>query len=370
MSGYGKLRIVYNPNFEINSSILKYVSQIEAAKAVIENAPLLPLYERQFKNEATIRRVHYSTAIEGNYLKLNEVRQIISSPESKTLGLHQDEQGNQMVARQRDVQEVINYRDVVAYIEKIIKTDDEKFQLKKEDVFSIHKTILKNILDDKAGSYRTEPAVTVNYVTGEKLNPYEAPENIESKMDELIEWSNRAESSDIHPVIKAALLHLEFVRIHPFADGNGRLARALATLSLTVDGYDVNHFFCLDEYYDSNAADYYEFLGKGFEQPTTWIEYFALGMAIEFNRVKDRVLKISKDAKVKEKTGGQMFISERQEKIIEWLNNYSMLRNSQFDELFPDISDDTVLRELKDLIDNGVVVKVGKTKSAYYKLTD
>lgn len=342
---------MYSPNYSITPSILKNISQIEAAKAVINTAPLLPLYERQFKTEAVARRVHFSTAIEGNYLKLKEVKQIISK------------EGEEVIGRQRDIQEVINYRDVVAFIEKQPK-------LNQETIFAIHKTILKNIMDDQSGSYRTENAVTVNYSTGEKLNLYEVPQNIKTKMDELLEWYNLADESEIHPVIKAALLHLEIVRIHPFAEGNGRLARALATLSLSVDGYDVNHFFCLDEYYDSNAGDYYQFLGEGFVNPTTWVEYFALGMAIEFNRVRDRVLKISKDAKVKEKTGGQKFISERQEKIIEWLNNYSIFKNSDFDELFPDLSDDTVLRELKDLMDAGIVKKGGRTKSAYYEFAN
>ncbi len=343
---------MYSPNYQITPQILKHISQIEAAKAVISTAPLLPLYERQFKTEAVARRVHFSTAIEGNYLQLNEVRQIISG---------KDEFGNETIARQRDIQEVINYRDVVSFIEKSSTKLDES------TIATIHKMILKNIMDDQAGKYRTQHAVTVNYSTGEKLDLYEPAENIQNKVDELLAWYNSADDEGIHPVIKAALLHLEMVRIHPFEEGNGRLSRALTTLSLSVDGYDVNHFFCLDEYYDSNAGDYYDHLGKGFKNPTEWIEYFSLGMAIEFNRVRDRVLKISKDAKVKERTGGQMFISERQEKIIEWLNNYTMFKNSDFDQLFPDLSDDTVLRELKELIDNGIVKKSGKTKSAYYE---
>ncbi len=376
---------MYSPDFQITPQILKYISQIEAAKAIINTAPLLPLYERQFKTEATVRRVHFSTAIEGNYLQLSEVRQIIGAKtyDTSTVNTYVDEAGGEVIARKRDIQEVINYRDVVVFIEKTVSSSsDGNFALTEEIIFTIHKTILKNILDNRAGTYRFEKAITVNFKTGEKLYPYEAAENIHSKVEDLLSWYNSSETkigseplgsrynlaseNNIHPVIKAALLHLELVRIHPFEEGNGRLARALATLSLSVDGFDVNHFFCLDEYYDSNAGDYYDFLGKGFQSPTNWIEYFSLGMAIEFNRVKDRVLKISKDAKVKEKTG-QMFISERQEKIIEWLNNYGMFKNSDFDELFPDLSDDTVLRELKDLIDADVIKKTGKTKSAYYE---
>ncbi len=357
---------MFDPQYQLTTSILNSIGKIEAARAVIENSPLIPLYERQFQTDATLRKVHFSTAIEGNYLQMEEVKKILG-PADGSVSMPD---GDGVVARKRDIHEVINYRDVVSNIEDLVagaKKFDKGLELTEQDIFEIHKTLLKNIMDDEAGKYRTAKALTVNFATGEKLYPYEEYGNIEGKMRELIDWFNSENAKETHPVIKAGILHLELIRIHPFAEGNGRLARALATLSLSADGYDVNHFFCLDEYYDSNAEDYYSHLGQGFENLTRWIEYFALGMAIEFNRVKERVLKISKDAKVKEKSG-QMFITERQEKIIEWLNTYGFFRNQDFEDLFQNISDDTVLRELKGLIDSNVVAKKGKTKSARYEL--
>lgn len=365
---------MYEPKFLITPSILSSIGKVEAAKAVIENSPLLPLYERQFKTEAIVRKVHYSTAIEGNYLKIDEVKKIVDGDPSKledsseTLSTFTDASGQELVARRRDIHEVINYREVVAFIEKLSKEKNSNkthFKLSEDLVKKIHKILLQNIMDEAAGKYRTKNAMTINYTTGEKHYPYEDIGNFERKVRELIDWYNSSEAQEIHPIIKAGLLHLEFVRIHPFEEGNGRMARALATLSLTMDGYDVGHFFCLDEYYDSNAGEYYEYLGTGFKEPTPWLEYFCLGMAIEFTRIKERVQKISKDAKIKERAG-QVFITERQEKIIEWINNFGYFQNKDFDELFPDISDDTVLRELKGLLDAKIITKSGSTKSARY----
>ena len=367
---------MYNPQFVITSELLRNISLIEGARAVIDNAPLLPLYERQFKSEATVRKVHFSTAIEGNYLNLNEVRKIVSAPEetpvyreSGELHKYKDFHGNDVIARQRDIHEVINYRDVVKVIESIVDENKKgtEFVLDERLIKKLHSILLKGIVDGVSGKYRVGRALTVNYTTGEKLYPYEDIGNFEVKLRELIAWYNSDQAKVFHPVIKAGLFHLEFVRIHPFEEGNGRLARSLATLSLSVDGYDVGHFFCLDEYYDSNAQDYYDFLGKGFDDATKWLEYFSLGMAIEFNRIKERVQKISKDAKIKQKTG-QIFITERQEQIIQWINDYGYLQNKDFDALFPDISDDTVLRELKGLVDADIITKKGKTKSARYEL--
>ena len=365
----------FDPAFDITPSILQSISNVEAAKAVIENAPLLPLYERQFQSEATARKVHFSTAIEGNYLQIDEVKKIIGGaggvlgPVDGSVQSVTASEGN-VIARKRDIYEVINYRDVVKYIEDLEKSakSGAHLALSENIIKSIHKMLMKGILESSAGKYRTSKAITVNFLTGEKHDPYESHGNIEGKMRELLDWYNSS-GNLINPILRAGILHLEFVRIHPFEEGNGRTARSLATLSLSVNGYDVNHFFCLDEYYDSNAADYYQHLSDGFVDITKWLEYFAFGMAIEFNGVKDRVLKLSKDAKVKEKTG-QTFISDRQEKIIEWLNTYGFFRNADFDELFPDISEDTVLRELKGLIEAGVIEKKGKTKSARYVLVE
>ncbi len=346
---------MFRPSFQINNNILKYISEIEACKEVIKNAPLLPLYERQFQAEAAVRKIHYSTAIEGNYLNLNEVRKIVDGNLSATYG------------KPRDLYEVINYRDLVKFIEKISGSHQpfEKFYLTEPVIRSMHEILLKNIYNP-AGEYRVGIALSVNYATGEKLYPYEHVENVEKRLRELLQWYNAAVPDEIHPILKAGILHLEFVRIHPFEEGNGRLARALATLSLSIDGYDVAHFFCLDEFYDSNSQDYYENLGRGFINLTSWLDYFCLGMSIEFKRVRERVLKISKDATIKTKVG-QLYISDRQEKIIEWINIYGHIKNNDFEKLFPHVSDDTVLRELKPLVDSKIIEKKGKTKSARYE---
>ncbi len=359
---------MFQPEFRINNKILKYISEVEACKEVITNSPLLPLYERQFKTDAVARKVHFSTAIEGNYLNINEVRKIVDG----NIGDFK-QNGEQVISRKRDLYEVINYRDLVKYIESLTKKHKKEhsyynFDLTEPIIKEMHRMLLKNIYEP-AGQYRVGTAISVNYLTGEKLYPYEDVGNVETRLRELIYWYNNSRVEDVNPIIKAGILHLEFVRIHPFEEGNGRLARALATLSLSVDNYDVEHFFCLDEYYDSNAEEYYHHLGVGFLNLTTWLEYFCLGMAIEFKRVKERVLKISKDATIKTKVG-QLYISERQEKIIEWLNHFGFIRNQDFNAIFPDISDDTVLRELKILVDNGVLTKKGRTKSARYEFAD
>lgn len=174
----------------------------------------------------------------------------------------------------------------------------------------------------------------------------------------------------MHPVLKAGIAHHELVRIHPFIDGNGRVARALVTLILYLDGYDIRQFFSLEEYYDKDAISYYENLQKASGGDlSSWLEYFVLGVAIEFDRIKKKILKLSKDTYLKEKLGGkQVFITERQTRIIEYIQSIGYVQNKMFGDMVDGVSEDTILRDLTDLIDKGIVKKVGSTKAARYEM--
>jgi Fic family protein len=193
---------------------------------------------------------------------------------------------------------------------------------------------------------------------------------VQFQIKDLLAFVNSLENKDIHAVLKSGIVHYELVRIHPFIDGNGRVARALSTLILFLDGYDIRKFFSLEEYFDSDALKYYEALQsvqKADGNLTTWLEYFSLGLAIELSKIKEKVEKISIDAKLKEKLGGKpILLSDRQLKLIEYIQKAGYLQNKAFTQIFPMVSEDTILNELKALLKNGIVKKQGSTKAARY----
>ena len=92
---------MFNPKFRITNRILLNIGKIEAAREVIENAPLVPSYEKKFREEAIIRTVHHGTHIEGNSLDQKEVADVL--------------EGKKVSARDRDIQEVLNYREVLNF---------------------------------------------------------------------------------------------------------------------------------------------------------------------------------------------------------------------------------------------------------------
>lgn len=112
-----------------------------------------------------------------------------------------------------------------------------------------------------------------------------------------MEFLNSDQAKEIHPIILAGITHYFLVAVHPFVEGNGRTARAFSTLVLIKSGYDIKRFFSLEEHFDADPLAYYQALAEVDKQAvdvrerdmTSWLEYFTGVVAIELEKVKDRV---------------------------------------------------------------------------------
>lgn len=346
---------MYSPAFTISHKILSQISRIEAAVEVIKHAPVVPLWEKEFRQDAIVRQVYHGTHIEGNQLQMQDAKDLLM--------------GRDVVGRPRDVQEVINYRKVISIIDDEQERSVER--ITEMLILKLHRTIVEKILaPEYCGAYRTKAVTIRDASTGEvTFKPPEAMQ-IPFLMNQFIYWLGSTSREDLHPVLKAGLTHHELVRIHPFADGNGRISRIVATLVLVLGGYDMRRFFSLEEFYDKDAESYYRALqAASAGDLTTWLEYFTFGAAIEYDRVKEKILKLSQDVKLKSKMGGrQVYLTERQIRLVEYITDVGYVQNKMFSMLFPDVSDDTVLREVNELIEKGLIRKVGSTKGARYEI--
>ncbi len=349
---------MYSPKYIISNKILKNIGAIEASKEIIESAPLVPTFQKQFQTDAVIKTIHHGTHIEGNDLTYLQTKKIL--------------EGQEVYGRPRDIQEVINYRNVITLLDELaFKRGGYEPDMLKE----IHKlTVEKIVSPEKIGVFRTSQVVIKDEVTGEVV--FSPPPFVEVPylLDDFFAWLNSSEALEIHSILKAGITHYILVAIHPFVEGNGRVSRAFATLILIRDGYDIKKFFSLEERFDSDPASYYEAFSLvdkqskniGARDLTAWLEYFTQAVAAELSQIKEKVKKLSIDTRLKVKMGEQVSLSERQVRLFEYVSDQGSAGMLDLKKVLPMVSDDTILRDVRDLLEKGIIKKTGSTKASRY----
>ena len=158
---------------------------------------------------------YHSNAIEGNTLTLQETKVAL---EGITIG------GKTL----REHFEAINHRDAILYVEELVQKQET---LSEWHIKQLHSLVLKNIDQENAGQYR-KVNVLISGATHTPPDSLVVPEQMQSMMA----W-NQNEAQQLHPVERAARLHGELVKIHPFTDGNGRTSRLVMNLALMQAGF-------------------------------------------------------------------------------------------------------------------------------------
>ena len=202
----------------MNENMNVMLKEVDVLKEQL--SALRPLPEEALKKIQDALDIEYtyeSNRIEGNTLTLQETALVVN--EGVTIS------GKSM----REHLEAINHTEAISYIKDIAKQDIE---ISERTIKEIHALILHGIDRENAGRYRTVPVM----ISGSTHIPSQ-PYLIEKQMEDFILRFKQMEKEKVHPVLIAAYLHDELVRIHPFIDGNGRTSRLLMNLYLLRHGY-------------------------------------------------------------------------------------------------------------------------------------
>jgi len=189
-------------------------------------------------------------------------------------------------------------------------------------------------------------------------------------MADLVAWLNSPQANALMPVLQAGIAHYECVRIHPFVDGNGRTARALATLVLYKRGFDTKRFFALEEYYNVDRPSYYEALATADQSGdlTEWLEYFVQGIAVEMVRLEQRITALGQI--VQQAAGMEVAalgLNTRQIRALELLLREPRLTTALYSQ-WNRVSRATAQRDLADLVARGLLQQRGVGRGTYYVL--
>lgn len=350
---------MFTPKYTITGPIVSSLTAIAEAKAVIDRARILPKHEVRLRRQALARMTHSSTAIEGNGLDLYQVEALLSH--------------KKVDASKRDIYEVQNYLNAMRYIDKIVK---EKRVISEQVILHIHKLVTnKTLPKDESGHYRKGPVYVVRKQFGQIVKVmYTGPDakKVPILVASLVSWLQQAEEQKIHPAIAAGIVHQEIAAIHPFTDGNGRTARALATLVLYQRGYDFRRLFALEDYYNEDRPSYYAAIniGKTYTKRrvdfTPWLEYFVQGFENEITGIKNMVASLA--AKGIGKEGNrQVFLDKDQLKIIDFIEHMGRITGKDVVDILksPQRTAQAYLKRLKEM---GIIAPIGKGKATYYIL--
>ncbi len=333
------------------------LTAIAESKAVIGRAKILPQQELKLRRQALIRMTHSSTAIEGNRLNINEVGALLAQ--------------KKIDAPQRDIYEVQNYLKTLKYIEKIIKTEQS---ITEKVLFNIHKLVTdKTLPKEQCGHYRKSRVYVVRRRQGFPDEVvYKGPEanKVPELCKNLIRWVAESEKKEINPIIVAGIVHQEIAAIHPFSDGNGRTARALATLILYRLGYDFRRLFALEDYYNRDRQLYYKAIniGENYEKRRTdftpWLEYFVKGFKEEIDSVRSMIVALS-GRKINKNIKSQIFLNKEQMEILDFLGQIGKITAKDVADIIkcPKRTAQLHLQKLKKL---GMIKQVGKGPSSAY----
>ena len=351
--------IMLQPKYTINSKILSNITEIVEIKAVVERSRVLPLNEAQLRRQAILRMAHTSTSIEGNKLAQFEVGKVI--------------EGKAVRASQKDIVEVENYYKALKFLEEMSKS---KKDITLEEIFKLHKTVIEGLIDKgKVGKFRPSDVYVLDDLgDGREMLRFKAPSanQVPKLISDLLEWLRQSKEDGVHPIIRAGILHLEFVSIHPFTDGNGRVARLLTQLQLYRDGWDFRKILVLEDYYNRNRLSYYnaeqEVQGHHYKKGvdfTTWLEYFTTGFLIEARKAMEQIKSIG-FGKVSKKTE-QIFLDRDEIQIMDFLTTTGRITSEDAMDILT-VAKRTAQFKLKKLVNKKLLVRQGETTATYYTL--
>lgn len=304
---------------------------------------------KQLKSVATVRSVGASTRIEGSTMTDKEVEALIENLDISKL-------------HQRDAQEVAGYFTTL----DLIADAYSEIAISETAIKGLHKTLMQFSKHDEwhRGQYKQHSnSVQAQTPEGKKYIIFETtPPGIatEDAMRNLVEWYGTEQ--EIHPLVKTALFCYDFVSVHPFQDGNGRMSRLLATLLLLRNGYTWIQYVSFEHEIENKKGDYYRRLmecqkDRPGEDVTGWMLFFLQCLS----NIQDQLLQKLQTKNVDKD------LSPREKSIVLFIDNNDGSSSGTISKKL-EIPLPTVKKVLADLVAKGLIEKKGTGPGTHYSV--
>jgi Fic family protein len=339
---------MFTPSYTLSMRLINSLSQIERFYGQIEALNIPQKLELNLERDNMIQSSYASNKIEGNPLTLPEVTNLILGDRIPT---------------NRDEKEVTNYFEILKHITKY---KDRAFAL--DLITDFHKLLMTGV-DETAGMIRNDKVVVGKFKKEKEGSisikvkhepPVHTRSEITEKLKDLITWANGV--SDMPAPMVAGIFHHQFVYIHPFEDGNGRVCRLLSSLLFIKRNYFINKYFILDDYYDIDRSQYSDMLHSADQgDKTKWLEYFSDGVRYSLQSALFKAKHAMRTLSFDERP------TTREKEVLALMTEMKEITSSDVSSKFQ-VSRQQAFNLLKALVDKGLINRHGTTKASYYSI--
>ena len=317
--------------YNLTPKISELLSSIEASKEVIDSVTIPPEVENNIRRQSTLASSVYSARIEGNELTIEDIN------------------GGSKNQQRVEIQNILR---ALNSLSKKAKKD-----LKLEDILELHAMALKDLHED-AGHIRHNMEAIFNSA-GIAIYMPPPPRLIGGLVNKLVRYINSDRERFV--VIKAALAHFAFEKIHPFEEGNGRVGRLVMQKILKQGGYEMKGLLSIEEYLDNHRSEYYRALEEPEKDLTDYIIFILTAIDETAQKAKEMVMN-------KQKAELTDYLLPRRAEIFNIIRDQKMVNFDQIRRRFAKVNERTLRYDLKKLQDAGHIRKLGTTKGVYYQI--
>lgn len=338
----------FSPKYTISDQLLKNIKEINKVIVELNNKRFPNPILYKLNSQANILSTYASTSIEGNNLRLTEVKKLLKSNPKNIKDTER---------------EVLNYNEALEFLNSGIK--NKGIRLNNSLIQKTHRLVTKKLLlGGNCGKYREDSVVVHNPLTREFIYLPPDYKDVKKLMSTLLSYVKENEG-DIDPLILAGIFHKQFVLIHPFIDGNGRTCRLVTKVLLAELGIDTFELFSFETFYNQDVTKYFSLVGEqgsyyDLENEidfTSWLEYFTEG-------VLNEILRVRKILENKELTPEYTILKDHS-RMLEYIKMNGFITDRKYAEL-TDRAKATRVMDFNKLIDLGLIERKGKGRSTYY----
>jgi Fic family protein len=340
--------------FALNQKVLSLVASIDRYKggwAGRERREGRVL--KELRTMATIQSIGSSTRIEGATMTDGEVQKLLKSVKITRM-------------KTRDEQEVAGYYETLA----LIYDNYGSIPLTESYILQLHGLLLKHSEKDSRhrGHYKQlSNEVVASYPDGSQRIIFRTTEPylVEAEMRSLLDWAEQKfTDGSIHPLLVIALFIYEFLSIHPFQDGNGRLSRLLTTLCLLQQGYAFIQYISFENHIEEHKREYYHALMEGQRRRGKADECIAEWLLFFLGSLKNLTEKLDDKYERFKKTAG--YLNKRQKAVFAFIKEKGPVKMADILSCFPGIPRGTIKTDLAAMRSDDLIIMAGSGRGSVY----